>query len=221
MWDGSVGVCAQTFLVVAMKNPSILPPKTFPKMQIIIVFIVSILIVSCSTNDSKERRENPLPKHPNTISDSISVLRSWQNRFLNKPYTVLITFSTECPISKSYVSDIQQFVQQSNPDSFAFCVLIPNVSSRNMAVFKDIEFRDTSLAVCNTFGFTVYPECVVLSKKKKVIYRGCIDDRPVDVGVIYPHATKKFLAQVIMDIQHNTNISVPSNKAIGCFIGKE
>lgn len=204
-----------------MKNPVIVLPKISPTLQMAIVFVVSILLVSCTANDSKKRSDTLLLEPKKHISDSIAVVHAWQNRFLNKPYVVLITFSTECPISKSYVADIQNCFQQCNPDSFAFCLLIPNVSSRNMAVFKDIEFRDTSLAVCNTYGFSVYPECLVLSKKRGVLYRGCIDDRPVDVGVLYPHPTNKFLEKVINDIQRNKKISVPSNKAIGCFIGKE
>ena len=52
----------------------------------------------------------------------------------------------------------------------------------------------------------------------RVVYRGRIDDRHVDLGVDRPSATTRDLADALSAVVAGTPVKQPTTKAVGCYI---
>jgi hypothetical protein len=66
-------------------------------------------------------------------------------------------------------------------------------------------------------GATITPEAVVVANGK-VVYRGRIDDRYVEIGVERAAPTTHDLADALTATLAGTPIARPITQAVGCFI---
>jgi hypothetical protein len=63
----------------------------------------------------------------------------------------------------------------------------------------------------------VTPEAAVYAGGR-IVYRGRIDDRHVDLGVERPSATRHELADALASIVAGKAVAQPTTQAVGCFI---
>jgi hypothetical protein len=77
--------------------------------------------------------------------------------------------------------------------------------------------RDPKLALVKFAGATVTPEAVVVVAGK-VVYRGRIDDRYVDLGRERPAPTRRDLFDALTAILDGKPVPLAKTQAVGCFI---
>jgi len=77
--------------------------------------------------------------------------------------------------------------------------------------------RDPKLALVKFTGATVTPEAVVVAGGK-VVYRGRIDDRYVDLGRERPAPTRRDLFEALTAIVAGKPAPQSVTQAVGCFI---
>src|SRR5206468_8070245 len=77
--------------------------------------------------------------------------------------------------------------------------------------------RDPKLALVKFAGATVTPEAAVVAGGK-VVYRGRIDDRYVDLGRERPAPTRRDLFEALTAIVAGKPAPQAATQAVGCFI---
>jgi len=77
--------------------------------------------------------------------------------------------------------------------------------------------RDPALALVKFTGVTVTPEAAIVAGGK-VVYRGRIDDRYVDLGRERPAATRRDLFDALSAIVAGKPAPQTTTQAVGCFI---
>jgi ribosomal protein L35AE/L33A len=77
--------------------------------------------------------------------------------------------------------------------------------------------RDPDHALVKYVGARVTPEAAVYAGGR-IVYRGRIDDRYVDLGVERPQATRRDLAEAIASVVAGQAVTQPKTQAVGCFI---
>ena len=90
-------------------------------------------------------------------------------------------------------------------------------TSRNTAIRKSRE-RDRDHTLVKMAGATITPEAVVLDARQRVVYRGRIDDRFVELGRERPAATRRDLRNALTAALAGKPVSPAKTQAVGCFI---
>lgn len=137
------------------------------------------------------------------------------------PYTIYITYSTDCPLCNRYTASIRELVKQL-PDSIDFKFLKVNQDEvwdfdwdGNLA---EQTINDSNGTWCKKLELKVYPEVVVLSQSGQKIYQGKIDDRAVETGVSRARAKAEYLKDAINAIKKGVKPSINQTQAVGCYI---
>src|SRR5258707_2531879 len=115
---------------------------------------------------------------------------------------VFLFTSTDCPISNRYAPEVRRIAEAFGPKGFVVRIVYPNPSEDAKAIREHMAaysyagvaeaVRDPKLALVKFAGATVTPEAVVVSGGK-VVYRGRIHDRYVDLGRERPAPTTRDL----------------------------
>jgi hypothetical protein len=140
--------------------------------------------------------------------------------------TVLIFLSTDCPISNRYAPEIKRVHEEFAAKGVRFRLVYPNPLDDEAAISKHVtEFgyppiaeRDRDHALVKMAGATITPEAVVLDARQRVVYRGRIDDRFVEIGRERPAATQRDLKNALTAALAGKRISPAETQAVGCFI---
>jgi hypothetical protein len=140
---------------------------------------------------------------------------------------VYIFTSTDCPISNRYAPEVQSLVRTFAPRGVVFRLIYPSRSESDAAIrahqrafaYEGLTeaLRDPALALVKFSGATITPEAAVVVDGK-VVYRGRIDDRYVELGVERPAPTTHDLAAALTATLAGTPIAHPITQAVGCFI---
>ena len=77
--------------------------------------------------------------------------------------------------------------------------------------------RDPTLALVKFVGATVTPEVAVVAGGR-VVYRGRIDDRYVDLGRERPAPTRRDLFEALTAIVARKPVARAKTQAVGCYI---
>jgi hypothetical protein len=146
------------------------------------------------------------------------------------PGTKAIVFlftSTDCPISNRYAPEVRRIVKAFGDRGVAFRLVYPNPAEEasairaHMAAFGyagPVEaLRDPKLALVKYVHATVTPEAAVIAGGR-VVYRGRIDDRYVDLGLERPSPTMHDLADALAAVLASRPVARPTTQAVGCFI---
>jgi len=140
--------------------------------------------------------------------------------------TVLIFVSTDCPVSNRYAPEIQRLYKEFAPLGVRFTLVYPNPSDETAAIDKHVKDyglpgvaeRDPDHALVKKTQATVTPEAVVFDNRNRVVYRGRIDDRFVELGRERPAATKHDLRNALNAVLAGKTVSPAQTQAVGCFI---
>ena len=140
--------------------------------------------------------------------------------------TVLIFVSTDCPISNRYAPEITRLHDEFTPRGIRFRLVYPNPLDGEAAIrthleeygYPQIGERDRDHTLVKMAGATITPEAVVLDTRGRVVYRGRIDDRFVELGRERPAATQHDLRNALAALLAGTRVSPSRTQAVGCFI---
>ena len=140
---------------------------------------------------------------------------------------VLIFTSTDCPISNRYAPELRRIAEAFRSKGMAFRLVYPSPSEDARSIREHMtaysytgvfeSFRDPRLELVKLTGARVTPEAVVVAGGK-VVYRGRIDDRYVDLGRERPAPTRRDLFEALTAIAAGKPVAQPATQAVGCFI---
>lgn len=140
---------------------------------------------------------------------------------------VFLFTSTDCPISNRYAPEVQRVVSDFTPKGVVFRLVYPNPADEAPAIHEHMTafsyagameaLRDPAHALVKFTKASVTPEAVVVANGR-VVYRGRIDDRYVELGVERPSATQHDLADALAAILAGKRVPHATTQAVGCFI---
>jgi ribosomal protein L35AE/L33A len=140
---------------------------------------------------------------------------------------VFIFTSTDCPISNRYAPEVRRIAETFGSKGVVFRLVYPNPAEEAAAIREHMSafsyagataaLRDPAHALVKFAGATVTPEAAVYAGGR-IVYRGRIDNRHVDLGVERPAATKRDLADALTAVLAGKPVLEPTTKAVGCFI---
>ena len=141
--------------------------------------------------------------------------------------TVLVFTTTDCPISNRYAPEIQSLAARFAKQGIVFTLVYP-VSTDTAAVVREHvkEFgyaipvvRDTAQELVKHTGVQVTPEVAVIGAGGRVLYKGRIDDRYIELGKDRLQPTERTLARALEAIVQGKPVAVRDTRAVGCFLG--
>jgi hypothetical protein len=140
---------------------------------------------------------------------------------------VFLFTSTDCPISNRYAPEVRRIVERFAPQGVVFRLVYPSPSENAAAIREHMKafsyegatdaLRDTKLALVKFSGATITPEAAVYAGGR-IVYRGRIDDRYVDLGLERPAPTKHDLADALAAVVAGKPVRQATTQAVGCFI---
>jgi len=137
---------------------------------------------------------------------------------------VYVFTTTDCPISNRFAPEIQRLAASFSEK--AKFVLVYPVASDSPALIREhmkkfvysIEtVRDTDQKLVKQTGVTVAPEVAVL-QGDRVMYRGRIDDRYVELGRERPRPTTHDLEDALKAVIAGKPVAQRETRAVGCFL---
>jgi ribosomal protein L35AE/L33A len=140
---------------------------------------------------------------------------------------VFLFTSTDCPISNRYAPEVRRLVEKFGTEGVVFRLVYPASGDTEAAIREHMAafsykgaadaLRDPKLALVKYVGATITPEAAVYAGGR-VVYRGRIDDRYVDLGVERPAARTHDLADAIAAAVAGKPVAHATTQAVGCFI---
>ncbi|MFN0167425.1 MAG: hypothetical protein ACKV22_13420 [Bryobacteraceae bacterium] len=140
---------------------------------------------------------------------------------------VLFFLAHDCPIANSYAPEIRRicgdyasqhiecvliYVDPITPDG----ALLSHQKEYGLAqIPAEIDRRQ---AWAHKTGATVTPESVVIGPKRRILYRGRIDDRHPGWRESRREPTRRDLREALSEIAAGRPVRVPRTKAVGCYI---
>jgi len=141
--------------------------------------------------------------------------------------TVLVFTTTDCPISNRYAPEIQGLAARFAKQGIGFTLVYP-VGTDTTAVIRDHlkqygyaipAVRDTAQELVRHTGVQVTPEVAVIGAGGRVLYKGRIDDRYIELGKDRPQPTERTLARALEATVQGKPVAVRETRAVGCFLG--
>jgi hypothetical protein len=172
-----------------------------------------------------------LPPGASQTPSSIAPVRDTDGHRLNlfgqdRKAAVLFFITNDCPITNSYVPEINRIVADYEVRKIAFYAVYtdPTVSIpaiRRHAREFGLHFPlipDPAHDLVHKVGATVTPEVAVLERGGKLVYLGRIDDWYVDFGKRRPAPTQRYLRQALDAVLGGRPVAIPNVNPVGCFI---
>ncbi|WP_197525739.1 redoxin domain-containing protein [Pseudobythopirellula maris] len=180
-----------------------------------------LLLTSCGV-----ARAQPTVIEPFALHDSRGALHSLED-WSASPAVVVVFLGTECPLAKLYAErlvDLQRRYRERG-------VVFVGVNSNDQDTLREIGryvtqhgidfpvLKDPDQRAADLFGAVRTPAAYLLDSKRRVRYRGRIDDQ-YGVGSSRPEPTVHYLADAIDQLLAGEPIATPETAAIGCVIGR-
>lgn len=139
---------------------------------------------------------------------------------------VFLFTSTDCPISNRYAPDIRRLYEAFAPKGVLFWLIYPNPADRPEVIREHVKafaypagaLRDPQHALVRLAKATVTPEAAVFDARGRLVYRGRIDDRYVDLGLERPAPTRRDLEEALTAMLAGKPVSPAITQAVGCFL---
>lgn len=139
---------------------------------------------------------------------------------------VLFFVTDECPISNSYIPEMNRIVAQYGPEKVAFYAVYTDPSDSVAAIQEHAHayglqiplIPDSDHALVRRAGATVTPEVALLTPGGRVAYRGRIDDWYVDFGERRAAPTHGYLREALDEVLSGKPVTTPRVAPIGCSI---
>ena len=139
---------------------------------------------------------------------------------------VLIFTSVDCPVSSRYAPEIRRLHERFAADGVRFSLVFANPHDTPAAVrdhVKAFGYRlevivDPRQDLVKRTGATVTPEAAVFDRRGRLVYRGRIDDRYVDLGVDRQTPTTHDLEDAVAATLAGRPVVNPITRAVGCYL---
>jgi hypothetical protein len=143
--------------------------------------------------------------------------------------TVLVFTATECPIANRYAPELRRLRERFAPRAVVFLPVYADPAEGADAVRRHLDafgqgeqaLRDPGHELVRLTGVTVTPEVAVFAPDPggpRLVYRGRIDDRAVDLGRTRPAPRVRDLEQVLEALLSGRAVAARTTRATGCFI---
>ena len=150
----------------------------------------------------------------------------WQ-QVENSQATVLLFTRTDCPISNRYAPTVRTLCNTYQPRGVDWLLVYvdpkesPTTIRQHLAEYQYpcSGVHDPLHSLVKMTGATVTPEAVVFDSRRKIAYRGRIDDLYVSFGKARDAATTHELADALEAVLAGKPVAEPATKAVGCYIG--
>lgn len=162
------------------------------------------------------------PKPQNTLA-------KFNESTKQKPFSIVVSYSNECPVCILYTSVLRDIFQQLPKDSFQ-CIFL-KVNATEQWDFLDSTFikhskiqvsaiENEALEIAGALEISMFPEVVVLDNKGRKLYSGAIDNRVKELGTMHfrPNQSEEFLKNAIQQIRNHRDVAVSHTPAKGCYI---
>jgi hypothetical protein len=167
-----------------------------------------------------------------TLPDIVGATHRIANTPGDLTSTVLIFIRSDCPISNAYAPEINRLVKRYSganddgvrPLKFLLVHVDPDLpidEAKQHAVdygFQCPVLLDRSHELVRAIGATVTPEGAVISHDGRLVYRGRIDDRYVDLGKRRLEPSTRDLKDAIEAVIHHRAVANRRTRAVGCLI---
>jgi peroxiredoxin len=148
------------------------------------------------------------------------------SEWAGKRAAVFLFVSTDCPLSNSYVPELNRLAQTYAPRGFAFYGVQGDATTSNDVVRRHVKdfgyafpyLLDPEESLAAWIGATVTPEAAVLSARGELLYRGRIDNRLEDYGERRTRVTEFDLRNALDAIDAGHPVARPRTPALGCAI---
>ena len=138
--------------------------------------------------------------------------------------TVYVFTTTDCPISNRYAPEIQRLSAQFGPNA-EFILVYPVAADTPQVIAEHKKkfgyalehVRDTDRKLLKLTGVTVTPEVAVMNGSK-MLYRGRIDDRYVELGRERPKPTTHDLQDALTAAIAGKPVATKETRAVGCIL---
>jgi hypothetical protein len=145
------------------------------------------------------------------------------------PGTRAIAFvflSRDCPISNRYAPELRRLHDRFASQGVVFRLIYPNPSESADDVQRHVReygyrgqaLRDPRHDLVELVNATVTPEAAVYDVSRRLLYRGRIDDRYINVSLQRPQPTRRDLEDALLAILAGQPVTPAPGPAIGCFI---
>ena len=144
---------------------------------------------------------------------------------------VLFFTATDCPISNRYIPAIQRLENKYAPQHVMFWYVYPNAGETEAGVRQhEVDYGteqhvllDPRHRLVDLARAKVTPEAAVLvpglsADSLRVLYRGRIDNRYLQIGLQRPSATQFDLERAIKDVLEQRAVEPPDGPPVGCGI---
>jgi hypothetical protein len=146
-----------------------------------------------------------------------------------KTATVLIFISDDCPISNRYAPELDRLQETYAPRGVHFWLVHADATESPAAIREHAkqfdltmpELRDPGHRLVALSKADVTPSAAVFAPGMKLVYRGRIDDRAVNLGSERAHAVRHDLADALDAILAGRPVETAMTEAIGCAIPQE
>ena len=140
--------------------------------------------------------------------------------------TVLIFVSVDCPVSNRYAPEIKRLHDEFAARGVRLRLVYPNPLDSETAIgrhlqdfgYPPIAERDRDHRLVKLAGATVTPEAAVFDARQRLVYRGRIDNRFVELGRERPAATENDLRNALTAALAGKPANPSRTQAVGCFI---
>ena len=141
-----------------------------------------------------------------------------------EPIRVLVFTTTDCPISNRYAPEIQRLAAKFDKGvKFVLVYPVPSDSPSMIAshakkfAYAIETLRDADQKLVKQTGVTVTPEAVIMDGSR-MLYRGRIDDRFVELGRERPRATTHDLEDALTAVIAGKPVAHRETRAVGCIL---
>jgi hypothetical protein len=145
------------------------------------------------------------------------------------PAHVFVLIRTDCPISNRYAPELRRLHARFAPSGVVFRVVYPEAAERADDIRRHLAeyahpsgaLRDPRHQLVRLVGATVTPEAAVFvpgASGPRLVYRGRIDDRYVDLGRARAAPTTRDLERTLEAIVAGEPLTLRTTPAVGCFL---
>jgi peroxiredoxin len=148
--------------------------------------------------------------------------------FKDKKAVAVVFIGTECPLVNLYALRLRELHDEFAKEGVQLIGVNSNSQDSAEAVAAHAKkhnlpfpvLKDADHKVADLFKAERTPEVHLLDGKRKVVYRGRIDDQ-YGIGFQRPAPTRRDLVEAIKELLAGQPVSVAKTEAPGCFIGRE